>query len=321
MSLRRLVPTVVASAVAVVAAGCGGSAAGDADGKLSVATSTSAWAGVVRAVAGDSVTVSAVIDDPVADPHSYESTAEDALTFTKADLVVINGGGYDAFADKLAEQAPDVPVIDAFAVSGRGSEEEHDHDHGDDHAEDHDGHAHEHGAVNEHVWFDLDTVEAVADEVVAHLGALAPERKAEFEANGKKFAQGLAKLRQELTALRKAAAGQRVIATEPVAFYLLDAAGLHDVTPKAFSSAIEGDSDVPVAAQAEVTRLVERGEVTAVVHNPQTETEVTQQLVATAERSGTPVVEISETLPEGESDYLRWLAAEIEELKTAVARP
>src|SRR5690606_22527139 len=149
--------------------------------------------------------------DPVADPHSYESTAEDALTFTKADLVVINGGGYDAFAEKLAEQAPDVPVIDAFAVSGRGSEEEHDHDHGDDHPEDDDGHAHEHGAGNGHGWRDLDTVGAVADEVVGHLGALPPERKAECEDSGKQCAQGPAKLPQELTGRRQAAAGERGI--------------------------------------------------------------------------------------------------------------
>jgi len=319
------VPVLAAMAcVAVLAvSGCGDSATSDSGDGLSVAASTGAWASVARAIGGESVHVSAVIDDPVADPHSYESTAEDVLTFTRADLAVVNGGGYDSFAEGLADQAPDVPVIDAFALSGHEAPEHEEAGHeeaGHEEAGHEHDHAHEHGGVNEHVWYDLHVVEQVADELVERLSKLAPEQAAEFEANGKKFADGLAKLRAELAAVKKQAGGAEVVSTEPVAFYLLEAAGLRDVTPKAFSNAIEGDSDVPVAAQAEVTRRVESGTVAAVVNNPQTETAVTRELVSVDERAGTPVVEIGEMPPDGESDYLRWVEAEIAKLKAAVAK-
>ncbi|MGH3434447.1 MAG: metal ABC transporter solute-binding protein, Zn/Mn family [Thermocrispum sp.] len=308
MKVRVPATIALACAAALVSSACGDSAAGEGDGRLTVVASTSAWASVVRAVAGDEVTVTAVIEDPVADPHSYESTAEDALKFTEADLAVVNGGGYDAFADGLAEQAPDVPVIDAFEASGHESKE---------HAEDHDN-AHEHGGVNEHVWYDLATVAEVADQVAERLGQVAPEQAATLEASAKRFGKGLHTLELELDGIGKAG-GKEVLATEPVAHYLLEAAGLRDVTPAEYSNAIEGDTDVPVAAQAEVTRLVEGEKVSAVVHNPQTETDVTGQLVAAAGKAGIPVVQVSETLPEGESDYLAWVGGEVAELNAAVA--
>lgn len=314
---------VLLSAVALAATACGSSAADDPDGGISVVASTSAWAGVVDAIGGEQVEVTALIDSPVADPHSYESTAEDALKFTEADLAVVNGGGYDSFADGLAKQAPDVPVIDAFAVSGHAEEEdahaeekEHAEEEHADGAKDEHGHEHEHGGVNEHVWYDLHVVGDVAEQVADRLSRLAPEHEKMFQSNAKTFTEELATLESELESIGK---GGKVLATEPVAHYLLADAGLQDVTPEAFSEAIEGDTDIPVAAQDEVNRLVEGKRVAAVVNNPQTETDVTKQLVAAAEKAGVPVVQISETPPEGESDYLKWVGGEVAELKAALA--
>lgn len=318
--MRHQVPAaaVLLSAVALAATACGSGAADNPDGGISVVASTSAWAGVVGAVGGEQVDVTALIDSPVADPHSYESTAEDALKFTEADLAVVNGGGYDSFAESLAKQAPDVPVIDAFAVSGHGEEEDAhgaEEEHADG-AEDEHGHEHEHGGVNEHVWYDLHVVEEVAEQVADRLSRLAPEHEKMFRSNAKTFTEELATLESELEGIGN---GEKVLATEPVAHYLLADAGLRDVTPEAFSEAIEGDTDIPVAAQDEVNRLVQGKRVAAVVNNPQTETDVTKQLVAAAEKAGVPVVQISETPPEGESDYLKWVGGEVAELKAALA--
>jgi len=42
-----------------------------------------------------------VVSDPNADPHEYESNANDARAFAEADLVILNGAGYDAWGQKL----------------------------------------------------------------------------------------------------------------------------------------------------------------------------------------------------------------------------
>ena len=59
----------------------------------------------MAAVGGDRVTVTTLIDDPAADPHSYESTPADAAAVAGAALVVYNGGGYDDWMHQLVESA------------------------------------------------------------------------------------------------------------------------------------------------------------------------------------------------------------------------
>jgi zinc/manganese transport system substrate-binding protein len=49
--------------------------------------------------------VTAIIHDSAQDPHEYEATPRDALAIAEADLVVVNGGGYDEFMATLLEAA------------------------------------------------------------------------------------------------------------------------------------------------------------------------------------------------------------------------
>lgn len=96
-----------------------------------------------------------------------------------------------------------------------------------------------------------------------------------------------------------------MLATEPVAHYLLETAKVTDATPRAFSEAVEQESDVPAAALAEVNSLVAGKRVKAVVNNAQTVTPVTRQVVDAAKKAGLPVVDVTETLPAGAGDYIR----------------
>lgn len=311
---RRGAPGIVAavSAMALVLAACGtGEGNAERGDKIAVVASTDAWGSVVSAVGGDRVSVKSIIDNPTGDPHSYESTAEDGLAFAEAKLAVYNGGGYDEFAAQLAKQTPDVAAINAFELAGKAAEAEEE-EHGDE-----DEAGHEHGEVNEHVWYDLATVAKVADDVAAKLGEIEPDKAQEFTDNAKAFKSELDGLTEKLKNVRAGQASVKVVATEPVAHYLLEAAGLTDATPPAFSNAIEGETDVPVGAQDEVNKLIEGKRILAVINNPQTETPVTQQLLATAERAGVPVVDVTETLPEGEQGYLEWVGSQVEVLGAA----
>lgn len=147
-----------ATSVAIIAAGalvlsaCGSQSGDSGDDKLNVVTSTNVYADIAQTVGGDAVDVTPIIDDPSKDPHSYEATTEDQLKLSKADVVVQNGGGYDAFMTTLLEASDSKPeVVDAVSISGLpGSEglgnEPHDHGHDHEHGEEgHEGHDHEHG--------------------------------------------------------------------------------------------------------------------------------------------------------------------------------
>ena len=58
------------------------------------------YGNLVQQLGGQCVTVSVILSDPDADPHSFQPTAGDIRSFQNAALVVLNGLGYDDFADK-----------------------------------------------------------------------------------------------------------------------------------------------------------------------------------------------------------------------------
>lgn len=125
--LRRALPGVCAAALLFgwVAAGCGagGGPAGSGeapDGKLLVLADTTFLADIVQNVAGERMTVSAIV--PLgADPHSFEPTPKDAKRVVEAEAVVISATGLVPTVDELVAGAAEsgVPVIDAsFGLVG-----------------------------------------------------------------------------------------------------------------------------------------------------------------------------------------------------------
>ncbi|SFB08365.1 zinc/manganese transport system substrate-binding protein [Amycolatopsis marina] len=342
--LLTMTAAVTAIAFGLAACGDGGGSATENGDTIPVVASTNVWGGVVSAVGGDQVSVKSIIDDPSGDPHSYQASAEDAADVQEAQLVLYNGGGYDAFFTGLAEQAPEARKLVAFDISGKAEGDEHageghaeeshtDESHADEsHAKDghadeghadeghadegHEGHAH--GEVNEHVWYDLETVGKVADQLATQLGELRPEAAQTFTDNAAAFKAELGQLTGRVAKIATERNDAHVLATEPVAHYLIEAAKLDDVTPAEFSRAIEEETDVPVAAQNQVNELLAGKEVQVVLNNVQTVTPVTEQVVAKAGEAGIPVVSLTETLPEGETGYIAWMSKQLDELTGAL---
>lgn len=307
--LRLLATAGLAAMSAATMAACSAaepadrSAAGSGDA-IAVVTSTNVWASVVQAVGGDQVDVRAIVDDPAGDPHSYQVSARDAAQLRGAALVVHNGGGYDDFVDQAlgGEGGPQrIKAVDHLPAAPNRIAGGHD------------------TGENEHVWYDLPTVGAVAGEIATRLGEIRPDAKAAFVANADSFGTRLDGLRARLDELAAAHDGTAVAATEPVAHYLLEAAKLTDATPHDFVDAIEEETDPPAAAVAQIQRLVSERQVELLVHNPQTETPVVADLIGTARDAGLPVVEMTETLPSGQ-DYLTWMGDQIEALSAALGQ-
>jgi zinc/manganese transport system substrate-binding protein len=91
-----------------------------------------------------------------------------------------------------------------------------------------------------------------------------------------------------------------------VPLYLLADAGLENATPEDYTAAIEEGSDVPPAVLKAATDLVASKSVRFLAYNAQTEGPQTEALKKAAETAGVPVVDFSETLPEGKT-YLQWM--------------
>ncbi|GAB3679734.1 metal ABC transporter solute-binding protein, Zn/Mn family [Saccharopolyspora tripterygii] len=331
-------------AIALTGCSAGGPAAPGPNDKIKVVASTSVWGSVVQAVGGDGVEVDSIIEDAAADPHSYESSPQDAAKISDANLVVLNGGGYDDFMTQVLGDAPrpTVQAVDSEQQpappqgehagephAGEHAGEPHAGEHADEHAGEHaDEHADEHGgeqhaghdhSANEHVWYDLHAVHEVADKVAAELGKIQPAKAQQFEANAAAFEQQVAGLEGRVGEIAAAHQGKPVIVTEPVAHYMVEAAKLNDVTPPSFVNAIEAETDPSAAAVADIQNAINARQAVAVLYNPQTESPVTRNVRAAADSQRIPVVELTETLPQGQN-YVQWMDAQITALQGALNR-
>lgn len=336
-TFARTTTALAASALLPLAlAGCGQGAQGSGGepeaGALQVVTSTNVYGDIVETVGGENVEVTAIVDSLSQDPHSYEATVQDKLAVSKADLLVENGGGYDPFLHVLADSV-DMDheyVLSAVEVAGLESADEahaedeaapEDEAHAEDEAaaedEAHAEEEHAHGAFNEHVWYKPDAMAELAVAVADRLGALDPENASTYEANAASFSAELLELQDRAEAMAAEAGGITVASTEPVPAHLLEAAGLEDVTPAGYTEAIEEGADVPVAALNEMQELVKGGSVAFLAYNEQTEGPQTQAVRDTAESASVPVVNFTETLPEG-TDYLTWMTANLDNIAEAL---
>jgi len=330
------VPALLALSVGsvLVLAGCATAtspAAGGGDERLKVVASTNVYGSLAQAVGGDDVEVTSIIDSLSQDPHSYEASARDQLTVSQADLVIENGGGYDAFVDALIDASgTTAPVITAVEYShdypGNEGHSDDAHAEGDSHAEegahtegdDHAGHDHIEG-FNEHVWYDPHTMEHVVEDIAHELGDLDAAKADTFEANAKKLIDGIAGLETSLEKIKADHAGEKIFVTEPVPLYLTAAAGLENATPEAFSEAVEEGQDVPPATMLEATKILGSGEVRTIIVNAQTGGAETTEVEGLATKADIPVLKFTELLPDGLT-YLEWMQQNIDELAGSLTR-
>src|SRR5262245_18835988 len=92
---------VVAVAVCMAAVACIGPAPSGGSGKaLNVIAAENFWGSIAAQIGGIHASVQSVVTDPNADPHEYESNTNDARAFAQADVVILNGAGYDDWGQK-----------------------------------------------------------------------------------------------------------------------------------------------------------------------------------------------------------------------------
>lgn len=224
-------------------------------GPIKIVASTNVWGSVANLVAGELATVDAIIYNTNQDPHSYELTARDQLLISEADIVVMNGGGYDDFIQTAIDADPTPAItVDAFMASG------------DDETR------------NEHIWYDVDQVGDVAAVIGAAIQSIDESKAAEVETRVADFREKSAERKAQLDALR--ATPKIVFQTEPLIAYLVEDAGFTDATPPEFSEAIEEENDVPPTVFAQAVDLITSNAVDVIYLNATTQTPQIEKLLS-----------------------------------------
>jgi zinc/manganese transport system substrate-binding protein len=274
---------------------------------VDVVVSVDQWGDVVSQLGGSCASVKTLLASSSVDPHDYEPSPADAVTFEGAQLVVVNGAHYDEWASKLAAgSAPDAPLINAADIGG-----ETDGRHG---AED----GHDHGDANPHVWYDPGTVNAVADAVTDELSKLAPDAADYFAQQRKGFADSLKPYTDEIGAIKAGASGKTYASTESVFDYMATAVGLQNKTPAGYQAAASNETDPSPADLDAFLRLLSDKGVDVLIYNTQTEGSVPEQIRSAAENAGIPVVNVTETVAPDAKSFEAWQVDQLTALAKAL---
>src|SRR5690348_7792105 len=206
------------------------------------------YANVISQIGGKYVQVTAILNNPNTDPHSFESSPSVSQTVGAAQLVVQNGVGYDAWINKIEAAAPNSKrkVIDVQHLL---------------HLPD--------STPNPHLWYAPSTMPAVARAIAADLAALQPAHAAVFRANLARFNASLRPWYQALAHFKAAYPGTPVAVTEPVGDDLLKAAGARILTPFGFERDVMNGVDPSPQDVSLQTSLFSSHKIKAFLYNQQ----------------------------------------------------
>jgi zinc/manganese transport system substrate-binding protein len=295
---KWLASALVVGMASIALAGCSAQTAASSDGRIIAVGAENQYASVIAQIGGLYVNATSVMSNPNTDPHTFEASARIASTISTAALVVQNGLGYDAFMSKIEAASPSSTrvVISAQKVLGLPD-----------------------STRNPHLWYSPKTMPAVAKSVAASLAKLAPSHRAYFEANLAAFNKSMTKWTDAIAAFDSAHPSVPVATTEPVADYLLEAAGTKNLTPWALQAAIMNDTDPAPQDVAKQNALFTGGRVKVFLYNQQVTDAITVRYLALAKANHVPVVGVYETMPTDGFTYQSWMEAELAALDRAVS--
>jgi zinc/manganese transport system substrate-binding protein len=294
-------PLVLSLGAALLAGGCSSSFAFGStgpDGAIVAVGAENEYADVIQQVGGKYVQASAIMSNPNTDPHTFEASASVARLVSGAQLVVQNGVGYDRFMNTIESAAPNSSrkVIVVQKLLGLPD-----------------------STPNPHLWYQPGTMPAVANAIAADLAGLQPAHASYFKARAAAFTGSLAAWTNAIAAFKAKYPNTPVATTEPVADYLLQAAGADNLTPFAFQADIMNGTD-PSAQDVAVERsLFTQHQVKVFLYNQQVTDSLTESFITLAHANGIPVVGVYETMPEPGYHYQSWMLAEVQDLRNAVA--
>src|ERR1700722_15187092 len=312
---RRILLAMLAGSVllSLFAAGCGGSSIGSGSAASTSSSSGSStapiaavaaeneYANVLEQIGGKYVKVTAIESNPNTDPHTYEASPSTARAVAAAKMLIENGVGYDTFMGKIesaggAGSDSSRKVINVQKLLGL-----------------------QESTPNPHLWYKPTTMPLVAKAIVSDLSALEPAHAAYFRANDAAFEASLQPWLKALARFGSRYPGTTVATTEPVADYLLEAAGIENLTPFSLQADIMNGTDPARQNVSLQNGLFSGHKVKVFVHNQQVTDSLTESFVKAAKAAGIPVVGVYETMPTPGYDYQSWMLAELKALEKAVS--
>lgn len=290
----RLLPLVLL----LLLAGCSATTT-PSHGRLRVVAAENSWGSIAAQIGGSRVQVTNLIDSPAADPHDYEPTPANARAMAEAQVAIVNGVGYDPWAQKLIDANPleGRITVNAGEVAGAKS--------GD----------------NPHLWYSPPTVARMIDAITSAYIRVDRKHAAYYDRRRIRFRAGALQSYESLIAsIRNRFGGAPVGASESIFTPLARSLGLRLLTPSSFLNAVSEGSDPTATARSTAGRQIARRQIKTWVYNSQNATPDVQRLTSEARANGVPVTSVTETLTPPGATFQAWQSSQLRALERALAQ-
>jgi zinc/manganese transport system substrate-binding protein len=304
-----LIPTIIVIFLLVLGVGAGlylttrsstgSTTTSTSNGVIQVVAAENFWGSLISQLGGTHVNVTSIVSDPNTDPHEYESNPNDAIAITNAQLVIVNGAGYDTWALDIvsAENTPNQVVLNVQELINQSV------------------------TANPHFWYSPYYVNDTVAAMYRDLVKIDPTDTSYFR---QQYTNLNASMWTDYMSLevqiKQEFGGAPVASTESIFVYMANATGLDVVSPPAFMQAVAEGNDPPAQSVAAMENLMNGGNssVRVLVYNEQTVTPLTQNIKALAAQNQIPTIGVTETIQPPNTLFQVWMGAELIALQDAL---
>ncbi len=167
--------------------------------KLNVVTTFTILGDMARNVGGEHIVLTTLVG-PNGDAHVYEPTPADARVLAEADLVLVNGLGFEGWIDRLVKASGyNGPVVVASkSISALKAEEDRGHKHDAAEALAEEAKEQRHGELDPHAWQDLANGRLYVANIARALAAADPAHAIHYRHRAKAYDGRLVALDREI---------------------------------------------------------------------------------------------------------------------------
>lgn len=249
---------------------------------------------IAQQLGGKYVLVDSILNNPDQDPHLFELTPAIGKKISDANLIIVNGMGYDSWMNRLLTKYH-FNHQDIISVQSLLNRKEGD---------------------NPHLWYDIDAIEVLSGRLEQLYTQLEPQEKIFFQKQLTTFQVELKKLQVRIDTIRQQYPHIKVAATEPVFGLMANKLGFVMLEEPYQWTVMNGGEPTPKQV-AQFIQDLKTHQIQILFYNNQVVTPATQQLKKVAVQAGIPVVGVSETMP-AHMTYQQWMNQVLDNVEIAL---
>ena len=293
MRLRPLAALVV---ISVASAGCGAGRPGQTS-IIRIVAAEAVWGDIAGSIAGPQGEVRNLIASSAVDPHAYDPTASDARSLADANLVIVNGIGYDSWAKASLEASPSDSRVDVDVGTVLGLR----------------------AGANPHQWYAPGSVRRVVHAFAVALGKIDPNHRARYLTRARTYLRStLGPYNIALREISSRYAGVAVGYSETIFEPLGTSLGLRLETPEGLPRSVSEGAEPSAGDIVTAKRQASRHEIAVWIVNAQNMTPEVQRITDVAAEAGVPIVSVTESPSPESASFAAWQTRQLEELRGAL---